>query len=786
MLTLNLQQANPFIESYNLMDNNQNLINLSKMPRTYPTSPNPISTPIIDRKRKFNEEFEITTPIRSNSNSGSLITPPRSHKKFKTAPSSPINTDAIYETPKTPSFKQHNLLIPSNNNNNHNINKISLNNNFDYSVTSPEFYSHSTNFDVDVTPPQSVDGSPKISNISINLPTVQLNKINPGNEFMYLYPDTCYPFNIAGSAIGKSDGNLKLKTWRNACNEKVRHEYNKAIKDYNVLSERYNATAMKTIKETSSNIPSIYNRDIFPSFNLMNDNVNQGLTYPSINKDINSKSNSNSNINIEEEARILLSIKHKDECIKRKATFPLHESKNIKLPSINEIFKLTPIDKSTIHPSGLSAFEIDQYKDPNIMGISLDKNSTEFYNGKEIRTGQKFTYISQHEKIKTQSQNLIHQNYNNQQYSNYNNTSLINYKLDYVPYSNQPTVYHPINYTQQQINSNQTPINQQKNNSVTSFSVGANAFDALNKEVNDINSYNDDKNTNIINPNFENFKKFQTKFKTQPLKVHKTRRNSHSVNKNKKASSTSTSSSSKSSRKSSRKSSSSSIKSLSNNNTVSTKIQMTTEYRYRTRSRTSSENSSRSVSIESTKTAEAPASIQSTPKRRKSDVQHEFGNNEINNINHHHYTLLNPKEAVLSIIPIKAQPYIHKHINNTSNTQKHSHISNTSNNNNNNNTYFQRTSKKCMSCHSTSSPCWRPSWSPDDGQLCNSCGLRYRKTKARCYNPNCLKIPSKSEWALMLKRGKVMLDVYNEVGIVKGQEMCYRCLDCDHAMEVLK
>jgi transcriptional regulatory protein ASH1 len=36
----------------------------------------------------------------------------------------------------------------------------------------------------------------------------------------------------------------------------------------------------------------------------------------------------------------------------------------------------------------------------------------------------------------------------------------------------------------------------------------------------------------------------------------------------------------------------------------------------------------------------------------------------------------------------------------------------------------------------------------------------------------------------MIKRGKVMLDIYDEQGNVIGQAMSYRCLSCDCAMEV--
>ncbi|KAH3665709.1 hypothetical protein OGAPHI_003897 [Ogataea philodendri] len=83
-------------------------------------------------------------------------------------------------------------------------------------------------------------------------------------------------------------------------------------------------------------------------------------------------------------------------------------------------------------------------------------------------------------------------------------------------------------------------------------------------------------------------------------------------------------------------------------------------------------------------------------------------------------------------------------------------------------------SRKCISCHSAQSPCWRPSWSSSEGQLCNSCGLRYKKTRARCLNPQCLRIPAKGEWTLMKNKGKVMVQ----------DHYAYRCLHCDGEVDV--
>lgn len=80
----------------------------------------------------------------------------------------------------------------------------------------------------------------------------------------------------------------------------------------------------------------------------------------------------------------------------------------------------------------------------------------------------------------------------------------------------------------------------------------------------------------------------------------------------------------------------------------------------------------------------------------------------------------------------------------------------------------------CILCGSDSLPCWRPSWSTKEGQLCNSCGLRYKKTAARCLNAECKKIPAKGEWAVMQAKGKKQFPT--------GEAYC--CLDCGDQVEV--
>ncbi|KAH3675156.1 hypothetical protein WICMUC_002812 [Wickerhamomyces mucosus] len=87
--------------------------------------------------------------------------------------------------------------------------------------------------------------------------------------------------------------------------------------------------------------------------------------------------------------------------------------------------------------------------------------------------------------------------------------------------------------------------------------------------------------------------------------------------------------------------------------------------------------------------------------------------------------------------------------------------------------------RKCISCGSDQSPCWRPSWSVAAGQLCNSCGLRYKKTGARCLSESCGRIPAKGEWTAMKNRGKV--NIISKTGqTIQG----YKCLHCGGEVEV--
>lgn len=91
--------------------------------------------------------------------------------------------------------------------------------------------------------------------------------------------------------------------------------------------------------------------------------------------------------------------------------------------------------------------------------------------------------------------------------------------------------------------------------------------------------------------------------------------------------------------------------------------------------------------------------------------------------------------------------------------------------------------RKCVSCDSQDSPCWRPSWSKRrQDQLCNSCGLRYKKTKTRCLNMECKKIPTKGELNIMKSQGKVSGPVANNPDVATPV-VGYRCLFCNSITE---
>ncbi|KAG0373063.1 DNA-binding transcription repressor [Mortierella sp. AD032] len=56
--------------------------------------------------------------------------------------------------------------------------------------------------------------------------------------------------------------------------------------------------------------------------------------------------------------------------------------------------------------------------------------------------------------------------------------------------------------------------------------------------------------------------------------------------------------------------------------------------------------------------------------------------------------------------------------------------------------------KKCEACGASETPCWRPGYTAHSA-LCNSCGLRYKKSNVFCAKVGCKYIPLKTEYAAM-------------------------------------
>ncbi|KAI1315156.1 DNA-binding transcription repressor [Mortierella claussenii] len=58
------------------------------------------------------------------------------------------------------------------------------------------------------------------------------------------------------------------------------------------------------------------------------------------------------------------------------------------------------------------------------------------------------------------------------------------------------------------------------------------------------------------------------------------------------------------------------------------------------------------------------------------------------------------------------------------------------------------TTKRCEACGASETPCWRPGYTAHSA-LCNSCGLRYKKSNVFCAKVGCKYIPLKTEYAAM-------------------------------------
>ncbi|KAG0354819.1 DNA-binding transcription repressor [Podila minutissima] len=77
----------------------------------------------------------------------------------------------------------------------------------------------------------------------------------------------------------------------------------------------------------------------------------------------------------------------------------------------------------------------------------------------------------------------------------------------------------------------------------------------------------------------------------------------------------------------------------------------------------------------------------------------------------------------------------------------------------------RQTAKHCEACGADDTPCWRPGYIGNT-VLCNSCGLRYKKSNVFCTKVDCKYIPLKTEYASM------------EAERIKNGRDHLRCINC--------
>lgn len=592
------------------------------------------------RKRKFefsddmNDDVDHSismskTPIKAN-NIDLLITPPGNsyYKRPRTVPSSPIYS-AIPNTPRELKFNNHNNLS---------------------------------------TPPSSSKNSPELNNLTLHKPSV-LSTFNLLNGSSNYYGDTCYSFNLSSSSLNKSvESNIRASNWRDACQDKIKHEQNKQFKQFQMDSLKFKQSLKDRYKPTNLNPPKLFQPKLFPKFNKLHSFIdgqyqkyNSIVNYPfsyndkfdeaQLNKDLNVLGNTN--------------------CSSPPNYLPLipTNSKMVKLPPVRELLKISPMDKSVLHPLGLTNVEMRTFNDLSQYSVSLNGDSRQYYL-KQLPKRMDFGPIQKMPSF--HEQGIEEEDYEEES------------TFDKIPHTPNPNYYSEHNSVLYQP---QSPTIKQQQNHIQQLTPPS-AFKSRKPSSSANSRIGKKSNTNSRKSSFNSNR---GRPGTKNINGPRTRSNSRERMTVDKLSTSSPSSK------------------MYKNSNCSTSTVFTTELQ-------------RSPSV----TSDDLCGIQ----------------NKI-------------------IVEEQIQHGHHSHANNSNNHNHHHHPA-----------------KKCLSCGSSNSPCWRPSWDPNLGQLCNSCGLRYRKTKARCLNDSCLRIPAKSEWGLMQRRGKGKFTV-NEVELD-----CFKCLQCDFAMEV--
>lgn len=601
--------------------------------------------PII-RKRKFDFHDDVSddagqmigmnhTPVKQ-CQLDLLITPPGNsyYKRAKIVPSSPTYS-GVPNTPQHSNFNSMNNLS---------------------------------------TPPTSAKSSPKLNKTRLHKPSV-LSNFNLLNGSSNFFGDTCYSFNLGASSLNKTiESNVRASNWRDACQDKIKHEQNKQFKQFQMNNLKVKQLLQERYKPTNLNPPQLFQPKLFPQFNKLHSFIDG--EYQKFNSIVNYPFSYDDKFNENQFNRDLNMLRNSND-MPLPRNLPLLSTNNevVKLPSVSEILNISPMDKSVLHPLGLTNRELGTYNDLSKFSVSLTGDSRQYYlNQLPKRTdfGPIQSMSSFHE------QEIEEDEYDEEPTSE-------EFYLQ-PPNPNYYSAHNSVLFQQPQHLQQPQPQPQPEQ-----------------------------PQEDTLQP---------------PTKASRSRKSSSSVS----------GKVTKKSNNNSRKSSFSSRKSSFNSNRGRPSGKYTSGPRTRS-------NSRERMTVEKLSTSSSPLKV-------------------YKNLNYSTSTVFTDIQRSPTVTSDELSGTQSKAIVEESN--QHDHHSHNHN----------HSTKKCLSCGSSNSPCWRPSWDPSLGQLCNSCGLRYRKTKARCMNDSCLRIPAKSEWGLMQRRGK------GNFTVGETEQECYKCLQCDFAMEV--
>lgn len=761
------------------------------------------------RKRKYPDDVQSQhqhlpcTPVKS-AHMDVLVTPPGQsyYKRARVDPLSPPNLNSYLGSPVTPRQKRASLPIAGT-----------------LSMSSSNLgLSNERNNSNLSTPPSSSKCSPELSNAKLfSSPKILPNVTNRGVGNSNYYGDTCYSFNLNGSSLDKrQQSNVRVANWRDACHEKMKHEQNKVFKRFQQeCASRTQDQQQEQHSSGSLRLPSLSQCDVFPQSNKLSNFINNQysmngslVNYPFV-------TNTNEYINGQADIGKLVERLPK-KITPNGAKMPLISTNTpgISLPPIGEIFSIAALDKSVLHPMGLTIPEHYQLRDMDRHSVTFNADPKQyFYNNYP----KQFDYepISNISKIKRDITNMERiptkfdfakqddeDDGEADETTDFADVSLhqiniIRQNREISP-NGSPSIYHQQYEEEEEIKLPPLVLPKQKKKTIKKKSS------YINKEYSKVSKRS-------RSPS----RKSSFNSRGRPvLSGNRPRTRSSSRGSVKSVAGDESSLTSSPVQLQLQQSSSSTLKSPSSpsSNKVENPSMTSNE------SLSSLHHQQHQLKMPISTPVQMPVPIHlnnstdsvthgllnhgNTGQRQQPQSYHAAQNSgplyqgSVNNIIHNHHHVMSkalhvpalqqqqlPQQQFYGPATTTNNNYYGRSnntasgFNNTTAVHHNNNQPNFANHDNNKISITNNNSngKKCLSCNTTNSPCWRPSWDTSKGQLCNSCGLRYRKSKARCMNDSCLLIPSKGEWGLIQRRGKFVFSADREL---------YKCLQCDHAMEV--